>query len=225
MRSNSPNLLSKFVKSTALLAAACMSATAFGQVNLNVGVINVNPNNDLSSVEAINSSVGVGSGSTVGFTLDYFVTPNFAVELITALPFKHEIRVESGNLDGAGVGETKQLPPTVLAQYHMGSQSDAFRPFFGLGVNYTDFFEESPDGDLKGLLGDNTQLVLDSSFGLAGQLGFNYAVDAQWGVHAVATYIDIDTDATIIPGNGSSAIAAEVEIDPWVVMLGASFTF
>lgn len=78
---------------------------------------------------------------------------------------------------------------------------------------------------MKGITGDNTQLVLDSSFGLAGQVGFNYAIDTNWAVHAAATYIDIDTDVSIIPGNGSTTIETTVAIDPWVMMLGASFAF
>lgn len=220
-----PRGIFKLTQTAVLVAAVCASASAHAQMNLNFGVINVNPDSDLSEVDAITSGVGVGSSSTLGITLDYYLSPNIAVEVITALPFKHDIRVESGTLDGAAVGETKHLPPTVLAQYHLGSQSNALRPFVGVGFNYTDFFEESADGDLQGLLGQGTTLELDSSFGLAGQLGVNYAITPQWGVHAVATYIDIDTDATITSGDGLTVIESKVAIDPWVVMLGASFTF
>lgn len=207
--------LGKVVAAGTLLAMAQV-ASAQSPFSFNVGAINVNPTSDRSSIsEAPTLGVGVEDDTTLGFTVDYFVTPNFAVEVIAALPFEHEIDVDTGSGVSA-VGTTKHLPPTVVAQYHFGADTTAFRPFVGVGANYTEFFSE--EAQLAGA----TDLELDSSFGLAGQVGFNFRVDQTWGVHFMATYIDINTDATVVmPATGN--LTSDVSIDPLVIMLGAKF--
>ena len=46
---------------------------------------------------------------------------------------------------GAGVvnlGETKHLPPTLSVLYYFDTNS-AIKPYMGVGINYTIFFEDS----------------------------------------------------------------------------------
>jgi outer membrane protein len=93
-----------------------------------------------------------------------------AATLITT-PFSHDFSGEAG-LTGADIGSTKQLPPTLLAQYHFGDSNAAFRPFVGAGLNYTMFFDEQAEQDLKDTLGtDDIEIKLDDLFGLAAQIG------------------------------------------------------
>ena len=199
-----------------LLAAVVMlslSHVAWAQAGdwlVRVGGHNVNPksdNNDLVEVE---------DASQLTFDITYFMTNNWAVEVLAAIPFSHDIRIDGG----PRVGETKHLPPTVSAQYHFIPDGN-IRPYVGLGVNYTIFFEEDTTGPLAG-----TDLELDSSIGLAAQVGVDFDIPDNIFVNAVVRYIDIESDAKVrnIPGVGILDVG-NVEIDPFVFGLSLGMRF
>lgn len=154
-------------------------------------------------------TVEVDDGVTFGFNITHMISPNLGVELLGAWPFSHDIQ-----LGGRKVGETKHLPPTVTLQYHFLPQNP-IRPYVGLGLNYTFFFDESTTGALTG-----TKLSLKDSWGLAAQAGVDIDVTPDWFLNLDVHYIDIDTKAKV---NGASL--GTVEIDPWVfgINLGARF--
>ncbi len=145
--------------------------------------------------------IDVDNGYSLGINLTYMATPNIGVEVIGALPFKHDIE-----LNGSKVASTYQLPPTVFLQYHFTPQS-TIRPYAGVGLNYTFFWHEKTTGALSG-----TKLSLDSSWGLAGELGVDIDIAPNWFMNAVVSYMDIDTKAKV---NGAGI--GTVNIDPWVV--------
>lgn len=211
---------------TALLTTGLLcSPLASAKLSINVGAINVNPDSGASAVNEIpGAGVTVDSNTQLGLTFDYAVNDNWVVELVAATPFSHDIK-GSGVLNGAGIGKTKHLPPSLFAQYHFGAADAKLRPFIGAGVNYTVFFDEDAGADLKAALGtDDVKIKLDNSFGLAAQAGVNYMVNDTWGVHAMVSYIDIDTDAEIY-ADGAKALTSSVAIDPVVLMLGFKYNF
>jgi len=156
------------------------------------------------------ADIDVEDGYGLGFNFTYMATPNLGVELILATPFSHDIK-----LSGAGtVGDTKHLPPTLFAQYHFMPQSN-FRPYVGVGLNYTMFFDEGAEGALKG-----KKLKLKDSIGIAGQVGIDIDVAPNWFVNAEVSYMDIDSKAKL-----DGASLGTVEIDPWVVGLNVGTRF
>ena len=208
---------SKILKSAvaAALAAGLLAGTAqayeAGNWLFRIGAYGVFPESDnLTNVLGTGATLNVEDGYTLGFNLTYMVNPNIGIELLAALPFQHDIK-----LSGAGtVAETDQLPPTVSIQYHFMPQSN-FRPYVGLGLNYTFFFNEETKGSLTG-----TSLSLDSSWGLAGQVGIDIDVAQNWFVNADLRYIGIDTEAKL---DGVSI--GTVDINPWVVGLTVGTRF
>ncbi len=208
---------SKMLKTAvaAALAAGLLAGTAqayeAGNWLFRIGAYGVFPESDnLTNVLGTGATLNVEDGYTLGFNLTYMVNPNIGVELLAALPFQHDIK-----LSGAGtVAQTDQLPPTVSVQYHFMPQS-TIRPYVGLGLNYTVFFNEETKGALTG-----TSLSLDSSWGLAGQLGIDIDVAQNWFVNADLRYIGINTDAKL---DGVSI--GTVDINPWVVGLTVGTRF
>lgn len=136
-------------------------------------------NGDVASVE---------SGAAVVFNGTYMLSPKLGLELLAATPFSHDIKLEA---DGTRVGETKHLPPTLSLQYRFTTQS-AFKPYAGVGLNYTLFFDEKTTGPLDGL-----DLELDDSFGVALQLGFDYSFNENMFFNADARWLNIETDAEL----------------------------
>ncbi|XQF92228.1 OmpW/AlkL family protein [Pseudoalteromonas espejiana] len=207
---------------TSLLA---ITPAAHANFSVNVGAINVNPDNSSS---AINEAPALGlkgdSDTQLGITIDYAFNDTWVLELIAATPFSHDVN-GAGGLAGNKIADIKQLPPSLVAQYHFLDSSYVLRPFIGLGINYTTFFDEQPSQALKTTLGTNdVEVKLDDSFGFIAQVGANYKIDEKWGLHAMVSFIDIDTDATVY-ANGSKALTSTVELDPVVAMFGVRYNF
>ncbi|WP_440996527.1 OmpW/AlkL family protein [Arhodomonas sp. SL1] len=207
----------------ATLAAPVAAADA-GDWIVRGGLSLVDPDDDSSNpggaLAGTNAGVNVDSDTRPSFTVSYFMTDNVAVELLGAFPFEHDIE-GTGMLDGVDVGSTKHLPPTLSLQYHFDTGTQ-FRPYAGIGVNYTRFFDKDVDGDTKAL--GFTRLDLDDSWGLAGQVGVDYELGNRWLLNADIRYIDIDTDATL-KGPGDARATMDVDIDPWVYTLGVGYRF
>jgi len=182
------------------------TATAFepGDWLLRVGASYVSPASDNHPTV----SVGSGTSATVNFT--YMMTDCWALELLAAYPFKHDLDLQ----DGTKIGSTKQLPPTLSLQYHF-RPSEKLQPYVGVGVNYTSFFDEKTTGPLAG-----ADLSLGDSWGLAGQIGFDYVINDKVFLNLDFRYIDIDTKATV-----DATSIGKVEVDPFVVGGHIGFRF
>ncbi|MCC6170932.1 MAG: OmpW family protein [Gammaproteobacteria bacterium] len=186
-----------------LAMAACGLASAAagaGDWLFRAGAHNVEPKSNNHSV------VNVDGAPSLTVSATYFMTPNLAVEVLGAVPFKHDINLNS---NGAEVASTTHLPPTVTLQYHFAPDAARFRPYVGAGLNYTIFFDEKTKGALAG-----TKLSLDESFGPAVELGLDIALNDAWAINLNARWFDIDTDARL-----DGASLGTVEIDPYAIGL------
>jgi len=213
----------------ASLVGGVASAHQAGDILLRVGPTWVIPNDDSSAIRTSDGSVavpgspvGVDDGVSLGLTAAYMLSDQIGVELLAAIPFKHDLEGH-GELSALGkIGETKHLPPTVSVQYHFTPQGQ-FQPYVGLGLNYTTFFDEEVSASLEGALGE-TSLSLDDSWGLAAQAGVDVMFENGWFLNASAWYIDINTEATLNTA-AAGRLNVDVDIDPWVFLVGAGFKF
>jgi outer membrane protein len=223
-----------------LAVGALAAVPAFANLSVNVGAITVAPNDSSSTLNVVESVAGLPAGSTqvavnnntqLGFTIDYKINNNWTAEIIAATPFSHDINVKGSAIDGLDIGNTKHLPPTLVAQYHFDMGNSNLDPFVGVGLNYTKFFDASASDTLKTTLralnvttaNDDVDLELDDSVGLALQAGVNYKINDHWGAHFAVSKIDIDTEANVTV-NGNSIQKVDVQIDPMVVMVGVRFS-
>ncbi|SEL36055.1 outer membrane protein [Colwellia chukchiensis] len=216
-----------------MLTALCLSSHTIahqtGDFIIRGGATLINPDSDKTNI------VLAGADSTMTLTVDdntqlglnfvYFYHNNWAIELLAATPYKHQVTIQDKNavlgVDGANLGEVSHLPPTLSALYYFDSNS-AFKPYLGLGLNYTIFFKEKFSTAPKSLGLSN--LKLDGSFGLSAQIGADYQLDEKWSLNASVRYIDIDTEATFDVG-GASIGKASIDVDPMVYSLMLGYTF
>lgn len=197
---------------TLCLAAAAVMAAALpgaaqqaGDVTVGLGIANVNPKSDNGTLAGGTVPVEIGDNTRPQITAEYFVRDNIGVELLAALPFEHSI--ES---DGTEIGTVKHLPPVLSLQYHF-DVTEQWKPFVGVGVNFTGFYDAEAEGPLSG-----NELRVKNSWGLAAHLGADYWINERSAVRADLRWIDIDADVTL---NGADI--GEVEVDP--IVAGISY--
>jgi outer membrane protein len=155
--------------------------------------------------------VNVDEGVSVTVEVAYMFADHWAVELLAAYPFSHEV-------EASGLGKiatVEHLPPTLSLQYHFMPEGQ-FRPYVGAGLNYTTFTKEHESGALR----DGFRLELDDSWGAALQAGIDIELRDNWFANAAVRWIDIDSDLSL---NGADL--GEVEIDPFIYQLQIGYRF
>jgi outer membrane protein len=230
-----PTML-KSLFSASLLALAVASPMAFayqaGDIIVRAGAATVDPRESSSDiwVGALNTDVAgtkatLDSDTQLGLNFAYMVTDHVGVELLAATPFSHSVGVSGmpgafAGLNGK-LGDIKHLPPTLSAVYYPMESASAFQPYLGLGINYTWFFdtELTSTAEDKGFNG----LDLDNSWGLAYQVGMDYMLTDNIMINGQIRYIDIDTTATT--SFGGEEVKVDVDVDPFVYMVGLGYKF
>ena len=197
-----------------LLAAASAlsaSATIYAQESpwlLRARVVNIDPTNQSSPVGGVGASdtISISSKSIPEFDISYFVTPNWAAELILTYPQSHDVY-----LSGSNIGSFKELPPTLLAQYHF-MPTATVSPYIGAGLNYTRISNVS-------LL--NGAGTLDAhSFGPALQVGLDYKINNHWLVNFDLKKVQMRSNVYV-----SGAQVSTLHIDPLLFGLGVGYRF
>ena len=214
--------------------AACLIATPAmaqkaGDWLVRFGPAAVLPNDDSGDVEPLDdlnfdTGVEVEDGYSLAVTITYMLKDNVGLELLGALPFEHDIKGEK-DLDGVDIATVEHLPPTLAVTYFFQSDSNV-RPYVGAGINYTTFVEEDVDSELDALVGGDADIELDDSVGLAVVGGVDVDINDNWYFNASLWYIDIETEAEVdTPNFAVDELEVDVDIDPWVVMLGVGTSF
>ncbi len=136
--------------------------------------------------------------------IDYVFTETLSAELVLTIPQKHSV-----NLAGAGrLGSFKYLPPTLYLQYKPALEG-AFKPYFGLGVNFTLIFDDN-------LSVAGVPLKLENyNLGVAGQAGFDYRINDRWHFNVDIKRAVIRTD--VLAGGAKLTTA---KLDPWLYAVG-----
>lgn len=212
------NIVSGLIATALLTTGFTSSALAHqaGDIIVRAGVAAVTPN-ESSPVVADIAEFSVSNNTQLGLNFGYMLTDNIGIELLAATPFSHDISL--GSL--GKIAETKHLPPTLVAQYYFGNANSKLRPYVGVGVNFTNFFDNEFTQEAKDL--GLSELSLSNSWGVAAQVGIDYQMNDNWLINASVWYAQISTDVTFNLGDAPQNV--ETDIDPWVYMVSVGYTF
>jgi outer membrane protein len=233
--------------------AACICSAALtghahaqsaGSITLSTGWLHVAPQGNATplTVEsvggvAVNQQLA-GSGAhptstnTVGITTEYYVTDNIGVAMLVGLPLKVDL-VGEGSLQKYGnLGSTKPMPPAIELRYHLFSAESKFRPFIGLGVNYTWFTQVRISNsqfvtDNLGP-GGSAHAELSSSWNPVFEIGASYAITKHWSVGTSVGYIPVKTRLTLYgqTATGTQIVSTStLRLNPLNVFVSVAYTF
>jgi outer membrane protein len=219
------------VSALLLLAPTGAISHEAGDIIVRVGAASVRPEEESSTISTTatgalaSTSVDANNNTQLGLNLVYMISDNFGIEVLAATPFEHDLTAAGLDLYGfntTDLGSSKQLPPTVTAQYYFGSAQSSVRPYIGIGVNYTTFFSKDLSRDAKTELAANS-LDLDDSFGLAARAGVDFILSNNWILNASLWKINIETDASFDSALGKVKVGAD--LNPWVYMVSLGYKF
>lgn len=207
--------VSRYLATLAAVGLLGLSALPAGAVEkgdwlIRAGIGYVDPTGDSETVPVVGGKVEADSSTNLAVNLTYMMTDHLGVEVLGALPFKHDIKHDSLGK----VAETKELPPTLILLYHFNPKAST-RFYAGVGLNYTTFFSEKTTGALAG-----TSLKLDDSVGLAAEAGVDIDIGKDMFFNASLWRMDIDTEA-----DSSLLGKFDVAIDPWAAFVGIGWRF
>ncbi len=205
------------------------SSTAQAQDNMiKFGVVYYDTNSSTSGLTATppvlpaGADAKTGDATTVVLAYERALTPNIGIKLDLGWP--PTIKAEAtGPIAGLGeILSAKNVSPTVFLTYAFGQPGDTWRPSVAAGLNYTYFADaKSPYSN---------DIEMSDSWGLALQVGLDYAIDKNWGLFASVTRIDVKTDVVAkgvrVPGVPVPIdLATSVDFKPWTYSIGLSYRF
>lgn len=206
-----------------LIAASSLAGGAFAQSDaprntVKLGAIFYQPHAKTSGITGLGVPPGadatVGDATTVLATYERALAPNMGIELVLGLPPTIKAK-GAGTVAFLGeVLSAKNVAPTVLINYHFGDAGSALRPYVGIGINYTRFTDaKTPYG---------WQVSLSDSWGLAGQIGVDYAMSKQWGLFASVGAAQVKSDLVAV---GASVLRSIIDFRPVTFAAGVAYKF
>jgi len=217
------------------IASALLSHTAMaydaGDILVRARLINVVPDESssdlsLNGATLADSDVQVTDNLSLDIDFTYMLSPNWGVELLLDISSQHTVRAKGNTLRGLGVskvGSARVLPPSLIMQYHF-LPNNPVKPYAGIGINYTHFFDEKLDNDVStGLAGSD--LILDDSWGLVGQVGADIDIGNDWFLNVDLKYIDMNSDTSFDILNNAVGVDVDIDINPWIFGIGIGTRF
>jgi outer membrane protein len=156
-----------------------------------------------------------GDATTVVFEYERLISPNWGVELALGLPPKIKAKA-TGSIAflGDDILSAKNVTPTLFVNYHFGASGDLWRPYVGVGINYTRFVS------IQSRLAPDVKM--SDSVGPAAKAGMEFVLSRQWSLFASVTALKVKTD---LVATSSTVLQATIDFRPVVYSVGAAYRF
>jgi outer membrane protein len=169
------------------------------------------------------ASVSIGSATTALLAYTRSLDEHWDVDVVIGVPPKYNV-YGAGTFASFGVIATvKEAAPTVFLIYNFGNPKDKLRPYIGLGLNYTKFFDATATRSGELAAGGPSKITASDSTGLAGKVGLTYNLSDRWAVIGSAGYADVRTNLSVT--TGSIHRSGEVNFRPVTYSLTLGYRF
>jgi outer membrane protein len=157
------------------------------------------------------------------------LSPHFDVELALGYPPLAKIKgsgpamVGSVPYNGVVVSGARWIAPTLLFEYRFLSENSPWQPFFGVGVNYTTFYDRSTTAAGNAAFGGPTRLSLPASVGAAATVGVGYHVSGHWHVYGSYSISQVKSDLTA--NTGGIQRTTNISFGPQALIVSVGYSF
>lgn len=154
---------------------------------------------------------------------------NLAVELAIGYPPLSKIKgvgpatIGSVPYDGQVISSARWISPTLLVEYNFLSEQSPIRPYIGVGVNYTTFYDRDSTAQGNAATGGPTRLSLTASVGPAVTGGLTFRITDRWHMHASYSWSQVKTDLTA--NTDGFLRTTHVSFGPQALVISGGYSF
>ena len=208
------------IKFIPLLAWGLVCGVAQAQDNsLKFGVAEYTTHSSTNGVTGVGVPPGAdaktGNATTLVVEYERLINPNWGVTLaVGGTPKVKAKATGSVAFLGDDVLSAKNVSPTLFVNYHFGAAGDTWRPYVGLGINYTKFVS------IESKLAPDVQM--SDSVGPAATAGLEYALSKDWSLWASVSALKVKSD---VVATGATVLTTTIDFRPVVYSFGAVYKF
>jgi outer membrane protein len=147
----------------------------------------------------------------------------FGVPPKTTTVGKGPATVGSVPFNGVPIATSKWLAPSALIEYKFLSEDSAFRPYIGVGINYTTFYDRQVTPQGQAAIGGPTRLSLTSSVGPVGTVGIKYQSRDRWQI--ILSYNISQVDSNLKTDTSGEIHTTRVHFGPQALVFAAGYSF
>jgi outer membrane protein len=125
--------------------------------------------------------------------------------------------------DGQVIATARWLAPTLLLEYSFLSENSKIRPYVGVGVNYTTFYDRNSTAAGDAASGGPTRLSLTSSVGAAATVGLAYHIQDHWHMYASYSISQVKTDLTA--DTAGVIRTTHIDFGPQALVVSVGYSF
>jgi len=157
------------------------------------------------------------------------LSPHFTFELAMGVPPVAKTKGR-GPLDLGSVPYNDQVlstvrwfAPTGFIEYNFLPESSPVRPFIGVGVNYTYFYDRTSTGPGDAVSGGPTKISLPASVGPAGTVGLTWRPAPRWNF--TASYSGSKVNARLTANTAGEIRTSHIEFNPTALIISVGLSF
>jgi outer membrane protein len=157
------------------------------------------------------------------------LSPHFQAELAMGWPPVTKTEgagpATLGSVPYAGqvISTARWLAPTVLLEYNFFDEDAKIRPFIGVGVNYTTFYDRDSTAAGNAASGGPTKLSLTSSVGPAATAGLTYKLAPHWDLTASYSISRVNTH--LMADTAGLIRTTSIRFGPQALILSVGYSF
>ena len=157
------------------------------------------------------------------------LSSSFDVELAAGYPplqktvGKGPATLGSVPYDGQVIATARWIAPSLLLEYKFLNPNSRFRPYIGVGVNYTTFYDRDSTAQGNAIGGGPTKLSLTSSVGPAGTVGLRYNIAGNW--HAIASYSVSKVSTNLSADTAGEIRTSHINFGPQALVVAVGYSF
>jgi len=173
----------------------------------------------------------VQSADTLFISLARAIDDNLEVEFAAGYPPTHASTADLAPslpahvlaFQGQTIAKVRQIAPTVFLNYKFGEANSRWRPFVGVGINYTMYDKRTSTVAGNALNGGPTHISMSDSWGLAAQVGLSYRIDERWSINGTLMTARVKSKLTATTAGVPRYI--DIRFRPAVLTLTAGYAF
>ncbi len=175
------------------------------------------------------TNLNVEDFQTLYFAYVRRLSSKFDVELATGWPPLTKTQGQGitslGSVPYAGqvIATARWIAPTVLLEYKFASENSPFQPYFGVGVNYTVFYDRVSTAQGNAATGGPTRLSLTSSVGPAATAGVRYKMNRHWSMYGSYSYSQLKSKLTA--DTAGVIRTTDINFGPQALVLAVGYSF